>query len=159
MPKYLLLILALVTTLAAAPEYPKMGPDIYDTHANGSAEVAQALTVAQREHKRVLVMFGANWCIWCRRLHTVLTTNPEVTRAVREHYELVLVDVNKRHGSARNADLDARYGHPTRFGVPVLVVLDADGKLLTTQDTGELEDGRSAHDPHKVLAFLDRWKS
>ena len=41
----------------------------------------------------------------------------------------------------RNADVDQRYGHPTRFGLPALVVLDSDGKQLTTQDTGKLEEG------------------
>ena len=44
-----------------------------------------------------------------------------------------------------------------RHGLPVLVVLDAAGRPLTTQDTGALEDGKTAHDPAKVLAFLRRW--
>jgi hypothetical protein len=39
------------------------------------------------------------------------------------------------------------------------VVLDADGRPLTTQDTGELENGRDGHDPSKVLAFLEKWKT
>jgi hypothetical protein len=43
-----------------------------------------------------------------------------------------------------------------RFGLPVLVVLDAAGKALTTQDTGKLEEG-DHHDPAKVLAFLNQW--
>jgi hypothetical protein len=50
------------------------------------------------------------------------------------------------------------YGNPTRLGLPVLVVLDADGRQLTTQSTGDLEKG-NAHDPAKVLAFLKKWAS
>lgn len=38
----------------------------------------------------------------------------------------------------------------------MIVVLDADGKRLTTQDTGKLEEG-DRHDPNKVLAFLNQW--
>jgi hypothetical protein len=36
------------------------------------------------------------------------------------------------------------------------VVLDADGRLLVTQETGVLESGQG-HDPVKVLAFLATW--
>ncbi len=38
----------------------------------------------------------------------------------------------------------------------MIVVLDADGKHLTTQDTGKLDQGHY-HDPAKVLAFLKQW--
>ena len=47
-------------------------------------------------------------------------------------------------------------GKPTQHGLPVIVVLDADGKTLVTQDTGKLEEG-DHHDPAKVLAFLNQW--
>lgn len=154
----LTLFLALAVVVAGAPEYPKMGPDIYDTKADGSQQIAAALDRAAAGHKRVLLMFGANWCIWCHRLHHTFSANTEVAKALTSSYELVLIDVNKRNGTARNADVDAKYGNPTKPGLPVLVVLDATGKVLTTQDTGALEDGKSAHDPAKVLAFLEKWK-
>jgi len=67
-------------------------------------------------------------------------------------YVVVLIDVNKEH----NADIDKKYDNPTKHGLPVIVVLDADGKPLVTQDTGKLEEG-DHHDPVKVLAFLNQW--
>jgi hypothetical protein len=67
-----------------------------------------------------------------------------------------MVDVNTRNGTKRNADVNARYGTPTAHGIPVLVVLDADGKQLTTKDTGELEEGEG-HSPARILAFLAAW--
>ena len=73
-----------------------------------------------------------------------------------EKFEVVSVDVNPQKGVNRNADVNERYGNPTKHGLPVLVVLDASGKQLTTQDTGELEVG-DKHDPKKVIAFLERW--
>ena len=66
---------------------------------------------------------------------------------------MVLIDVDKGH----NADVVKRYGDPTQFGLPVLVVLDSEGKQLTTQETGQLEKG-DRHDPAKVIAFLEKWK-
>jgi hypothetical protein len=40
-----------------------------------------------------------------------------------------------------NAKIDEKYGIPTRLGLPALVVLDSDGKQLTSKDTSELQDG------------------
>ena len=70
-----------------------------------------------------------------------------------------MIDVNQRHGTARNAAVNEKYGNPLKEGLPVLVVLDADGHRLVTQETGALEQGGGveAHDPAKVLAFLEKW--
>jgi hypothetical protein len=83
----------------------------------------------------------------------LLDTNPEISKILRENYVLVLIDVDKGH----NADVVQKYDNPVRFGLPVLVVLDKEGKRLTTKDTGELEKGKE-HDPEKVKAFLEQWK-
>ena len=153
----LLAMLAATALLHAEPEYPKMGPDLYDPKSDGTAQIIIALTQARAENKNVLLMFGANWCIWCRRLHDTFETNPAVAKALNENFVLVLVDVNMRHGIKRNFDINERYGNPIKEGLPVLVVLDSRGKQLTTQETGALEDGKEAHDPTKVLAFLQQW--
>jgi hypothetical protein len=83
----------------------------------------------------------------------LLKTNVEIAQIVKENYIIVLIDVDKGH----NADVVQKYGNPTQHGLPVLVVLDSDGKQLTTQDTGGLEQG-DHHDPAKVIAFLNKWK-
>ena len=153
--------LAALAALAAAPlgadpEYPKMGPDIYDVHADGGAQIAAALGRAAAEHKRVIVDFGANWCIWFRRLHSTFENDPAVSRALARDFVVVLVDVNTRKGVKRNADVNAKYGNPIEHGIPVLVVLDCDGRQLATKDTGELEEG-GGHSPAKITAFLASW--
>jgi thiol:disulfide interchange protein len=143
-------------TLRADPEYPKMGPDIYDTQADGGAQISAAIDRAAAEHKRVILDFGANWCIWCRRLHATFEGDPAVSRALARDFVVVMVDVNMRNGPKRNAGVNERYGNPVQHGLPVLVVLDSDGKQLTTKDTGELEDG-AGHSPAKITAFLASW--
>jgi thiol:disulfide interchange protein len=142
--------------LRAAPEYPAKGPDIYDTKADGSAQIASALSKASAEHKRVLLDFGANWCIWCRRLHATFESDPSVSEALGRGFVVVMIDVNTRNGVKRNAGVNERYGDPIRHGIPVLVVLDSDGKQLTTKDSGELEEGEG-HSPVKINAFLAAW--
>lgn len=136
-----------------APSHPKTArPAIYDESADGSKQIADALGIAAKEHKRVLLKFGANWCGWCHKLHRLFETDTNIAAILKSDYVVVMIDVNNGH----NQDTDAKYGHPTRFGLPVLVVLDADGKQLTTQDSGKLEQG-DHHDPDKVIAFLKEW--
>ncbi len=134
-----------------------MGPDIYDARASGAALVDAAVREAKAAGKHVLLDFGTNWCVWCRRLHHTLTTHAEVQAALQKDYVFAMIDLNTRKGVKRNADLDARYGNLLKHGIPVLVVLDGDGKQLTTQETGELENGRDGHDPGKIIAFLEKW--
>jgi thiol:disulfide interchange protein len=126
--------------------------DIYDESADGSKQIADALALAGKDGKRVLLQFGANWCGWCHKLHSLCATDKDIAARLKSDFVVVLIDVNKGH----NSEVDAKYGHPTKFGLPVLVILDADGKQLTTKDSGELEEGNH-HSPAKVLAFLDKW--
>ena len=127
---------------------------IYDESADGSKQIAAALALAGKDGKRVLLQFGANWCPWCHKLHSLFETDKDIAAKLKSDYVVVLIDVNKGHNSV----VDAKYGHPTFHGLPVIVVLDAEGKQLTTKDSGELEEG-DHHNPAKVLAFLQKWSN
>ena len=154
-----LLALLVAPVLRAAPEYPSRGPDIYDPQANGFVLINTALKQARAENKRVLLDFGANWCPWCHLLHQVFTADDSVRRKLAAGYVVVMIDVNKRKGPARNAAVNEKYGKPIKAGLPVLVVLDAGGQPLVTQETGAFEKSGQAEadDPAKVLAFLEKW--
>ena len=139
---------------AESPSPKSARPAIYDESADGAKQITAALAVAKKEHKRVLLQFGANWCGWCHKLHRLFESDAQIAARLKEAYVVVLVDVNKGH----NDEINKRYGNPMQFGLPVIVILDADGKALTTQDTGKLEEG-DHHSPAKVLAFLNEWKN
>ena len=127
-------------------------PNIYDESADGSKQISDALVIARRERKNVFLQFGANWCGWCHKLHALFENDKGIAEKLKSGYVVVMIDVNKEH----NKDVDAKYGHPMRFGLPVIVVLDAEGKQLTTKNSGELEEG-DHHNPEKVMAFLKDW--
>jgi thiol:disulfide interchange protein len=148
-----LLAAAAALPLRSAPEYPSMGPDIYDVRADGTAQVAAAVRTATDEHKGVILVLGANWCIWCRRLHAAFENDPTVSRALKKDFVLVDIDVNKRNGVDRNAEVVARYGNPVKGGIPAIVVLDSDGKSLMTKDTDELVE-KGAYSSAKIVSFL-----
>jgi len=127
-------------------------PGPYDDTADGSKQIADALEIAKASNKRVLLQFGANWCGWCKRLDSLFKTDQKISEKLKANYVVTLIDVNEGH----NKEVDAEYGTPTKHGLPVLVVLDADGKQLVTKDTGELEED-DHHSPDKVLEFLNEW--
>ena len=126
----------------------------YDEAADAATEIDAALALARTDHKNVLLVFGANWCPWCRRLEHTLRFNTTVAAEVARSFHVVHVDTGAR-GTGKNAAIGTRYGEPTRLGLPVLVVLTPDGSLKTTQDSGALESG-DRHDPAAILAFLAR---
>ncbi len=158
-----LAVMAALTSPAASASVQKKKsaasklPPIYDPKVDGAQQITEALARAEQDNKRVLLQFGANWCIWCHRLHELFTNDRDIARKLLYEYELVLIDVAEIDGKRHNDDIDARYGRPTRGGLPVLVVLDADGKRITTRTTEVLEEG-DHHDPAKVLAFLEKWQ-
>lgn len=145
---------AAATSKSAVNKQPEK---IYDTTADGKKQIADALKKAKAENKRVLLKFGANWCGWCHRLSKCFKENEEIADVLKANYVLVLIDVDVIDEVKHNADVLERYGNPNRFGLPALVILDSDGKQLTTKNTEELEEG-DHHDPAKVLTFLEEWR-
>jgi hypothetical protein len=54
--------------------------------------------------------------------------------------------------------LYGQYGYPNRFGFPVFVVLDGNGKQIHIQDSGLLEYAKApGYDTTKVVTFLKMW--
>lgn len=129
----------------------------YEEGVDAQAQIDTAVAQAHADGKRVLLMFGANWCVWCRRLAWVMENEPRVSAALAEGWHVVHVDTGTA-GSGTNASVVARYGNPVQHGLPCLVVLDGEGTLVHTQETGALESG-DHHDPERVLAFLNRFRS
>lgn len=154
----LLLLLGWALPLHADPEYRAMGPDIFDRQVPGEVLIDQALARAQKEDKRVLVFFGANWCPWCRRLHRLFEEAPALVARLQKEFILVHVDANFRRDKNRNAALLKRYGDPIKqYGLPVLVVLDRDGTQLTTQETNSLAAPTDEETVKQVDIFLAKW--
>ena len=154
--RFVFCLLVLVSAaFGASPEYRSMGADIFDSKIPGEQLVATAITQAQSGNKRVLLLFGANWCPWCRRLHAALTKDAAIQARLKERFVLVFVDANTRSDKNRNARLLEHYGNPTlEFGLPVFVILDRDGKQLGTRETASLAADTDAKVVERILGFL-----
>ena len=141
------------------PATPAAPPQVYDESADAAADIAAALAKAKQNNTRVLVQYGANWCGWCKLLDGLFKSDRQIARTLLYEYELVRVNVGRFDRHLEIADKYGPGGEKLRsLGIPYLTILDADGKVLLNQPTGELEQDK-AHDPQKVLAVLDKWKA
>jgi len=128
--------------------------DIYPAGVNAKAEIKEAIERAGEEHKRVILVFGANWCYDCHVLDLAFH-RADLAPLLEKNYEVVHVDVGQYD---KNLDLAAQYNVPLNKGVPGLAVLDSKGNLLYSQTNGEFEKARSLA-PADLLAFLNKWKA
>jgi len=145
-------VFAALAFLAAVPSRPAER-DIYPAPEQASADLADALKTAAAERRRVILDFGGNWCTDCRVLDIYFhdAANKPILDA---HYVLVHINVGRLD---QNLDIAERYGVPLKKGVPALAVLNAHGKLLYSQKTGEFEAMRSM-ESSSVTLFLSRWQ-
>jgi thioredoxin 1 len=131
-----------------------MKKNIYPADADAHAEIKEAEERAARAHKRLLLVFGANWCFDCHVLDLAFQ-GPDLAPVLAANYELVHIDLGP--DEHKNADLVQHYDIPLDKGVPALAVADSDGKLVVSQKNGEFEDARGLT-PEVLMEFLNKWK-
>ncbi len=126
---------------------------IFNEQVSGKTLVGEAMTRAKAENKQVLLLFGANWCPYCRALHGLLETDPAVREIVAQGFVVVPVDLGSSGGN-RNTALADRYEAPVYTdGIPALVVTDADGKRVApTKDNPW--SAKNPIEAARVIAFL-----
>jgi thiol:disulfide interchange protein len=139
-------------SLPAAPAFT--AKHIYSETANPTVEIAAGLAQAKREHKRVILDFGGDWCGDCQALDLYFHQAPN-DGLLEKNYVVVHVWIG--HMDA-NIGVAKKYGVPIAKGVPALAVLGPDGKVLYAQATGEFRDMRHM-EPASVTEFLETWKS
>jgi len=151
----LLVILVIFSLLVLSgvgySEAVKKAP-IYNPDANIVKEVEAAIKKATAENKHILLMFGANWCPWCHKLHELFGSDLAIKKILAEKYILVMVDIGETKDKPLNRDLEAKCG-VKGMGYPSIAVLDKKGDLICAQSSGVLEKDKG-HGPKRVLAFL-----
>ena len=126
---------------------------LYNPYANVQKDVAAALVKAKKENKHVLLQIGGNWCSWCYKFNNFIMADMALKALLEKNYVIYHLNYSKEN---KNLDYLKKLGYPQRFGFPVLVVLDADGNRLHTQDSGLLEKDKS-YDFNKVKTFFINW--
>ena len=152
-------LLASALLLTAAPLLPAQQPNpipqhfhnIYPQAAEADAQVHAAMQLAAQQHKRVLLVFGADQCADCQAFETEL--NEETNHAqIAEHFLLVHIDVGAKRD--KNLDLVHRFGIPIKQGIPAVAVTDGLGRVLHVES---FERARNMGAP-EITAFLNKWR-
>jgi thiol:disulfide interchange protein len=151
-------VLAVGAMMAAAPmataqsapiPHAHIYPDVQTAHM----DIQTALAKARKEHKRVLLDFGGDWCGDCQVLNYYMHQSPN-KELLEKHY--VLVDVNIGHID-QNIDIGDKYGVLLKKGVPAMAVLRPDGTVVYGQKNGEFENMRNMQSSD-LTTFLETWK-
>jgi thioredoxin-related protein len=125
--------------------------EIFDPKRDAAKDISDAIIEATKSNRRIILDVGGNWCVWCRRLDSLFTANQDLDEFMHKNYVVVKVNFSKEN---ENEKVLSRY--PEIKGYPHLFVLDKDGKLIYSQDTGDLESGKG-HSREKVFEFLKKW--
>jgi len=72
---------------------------------------------------------------------------------MKANYVFGLLNYSKEN---KNLDILAELEYPQRFGFPVIVILDGEGKRIHTQNSAYLEKEKS-YDEKKMVEFLHNW--
>src|SRR5215471_11533161 len=142
--------------LAQAPRMlppPTERRNLYPDGVDAKAEITEALADAKKTHRRVLLIFGGNWCYDCHVLDAAFRSK-EIAPTLNQNYVVVHVNIGEYD---KNLDLADKYGIPLKKGVPAAAILKSDGTLVVSQKNQEFEKARSMA-TDAVLAFLEKWK-
>jgi thioredoxin 1 len=129
----------------------KPNPQLYRANANAKEEIRRAKLAAEKQHKRILLVFGGNWCMDCHVLDNAFHL-PRIAPLLNANFLVVHVDVGEY---TKNLDLAEKYHVDLKKGVPSIAVLNTNGGLLYS--TSEFEKARVLSEDD-VVKFLNDWK-
>lgn len=157
--KRLITLATLMMTILCITAQTKI--KVYDESINPDTQITEALSKASSNGKFVVVQLGGNWCKWCIRFAKFIENDADLKKLVNDNFEFIHVNYNPRDPEStpdKEATISAlkKLGNPVRFGFPVLVVLDSEGNVIHTQDSGFLESGEG-YDKGKVTRFFETW--
>jgi len=131
---------------------------VYNEKINPMEQIDEALMNAKAEGKFVVCQVGGNWCPWCLRFADFIAKDTTISTLIEENFEYIHVNYNPRNkeAEAKAKPMLKRLNNPSRFGFPVFVVLDTEGRVLHIQDSSFLEEGQG-YNKEKVLRFFKNW--
>lgn len=130
---FLLILICSCSNASVTPAYLET--------ADAQADLKQALSLAQASKKKVLIIFGANWCKDCLELDK--SFKAENAALIASQFVLVKIDVGQFD---KNLAIANAYGNPIKKGIPAAVILRADNSLLYASKGGELSNARRMGD-------------
>ncbi|MBW7842493.1 MAG: thioredoxin family protein [Ignavibacteriaceae bacterium] len=146
-----LIVLFLLFSFSSFAQNNKSHPK-FDPNRDPFEDLRITIKKAEQSDKRIILDVGGEWCIWCHRIDAFMQNTDEVKSLLEENYILLKVNFSKEN---KNEKFLSNY--PSIDGYPHFFVLEKDGTLLHSQNTGELEKDKD-YSKEKFVEFLDKWK-
>ncbi len=140
-------------TPSVAPTRPSGSGEVhlFDPKRDAKADIRLALQVAARDKKHVLLEVGGEWCPFCKLLDRFFAEQSAVLALRQRNFVYVKVNFSKE-----NQNEDALADYPLIRGFPHFYVLDAKGKLVTSQRVALL-GAQGGYSPDRFRAFLTKF--
>lgn len=145
-------ILILLTTSLLTIAQTESKEKLFDPTRNPFDDLKSTTELAQNTNKRIILDIGGDWCVWCHRIDAFMNNTIEIKSLLEENFIVLKINVSKEN---KNEKFLSQY--PAIEGFPHFFVLEKDGTLLHSQNTGELEKDKD-YDSEKFIAFLNKWK-
>lgn len=126
---------------------------LYNPTLDGMKQIKEAVSKAKLQGKQVLIQYGGNWCSWCIKFDAFCKADTAIMRVINSNYVPVKLNYSPEN---KNESANAYLGNPMRFGFPVFIIVDGNGKVLHIQDSALLEEGKG-YNQLKVLGFFRNW--
>ena len=143
----------LVLALGILPAFGQLlETSIYPPNADAKHDISEALAKAKTNNKRLLLVFGADWCYDCHvldyRFH-----QPDIQPVLDKNFVVVHIDIGQ---GEKNVDVAKQYQVPLDRGVPSVAVVDRSGVVLYSTQHGEISPTRRLP-ASDILNFLEKW--
>jgi thiol-disulfide isomerase/thioredoxin len=134
--------------IAQVENPPSPNPPIVEPPPPGQITTyEEAIAAAKRSpvigpDRKILIVFGAEWCGWCTKLDKETIRNREVNKAIAEGNIInIHVDVDKRKDLAKKFSVR---------GIPAYVIIDKDENIV--------RQGSGFKDPSNFISWmLGKW--
>lgn len=155
------LIILLAVLFAIATDAQTTLKKVYDEDINPIEQIDEALVKARTDNKFVICQVGGNWCPWCLRFADFITNDTTISKIISDNFVYIHVNYNPRKSEgeekAQQAEaLMKRLNNAGRFGYPVFVVMDEEGRIIHIQDSSFLEEGQG-YNKDRVIRFFKNW--
>jgi thioredoxin-related protein len=148
---FLMMFCVVITFSLNAQDYQVV--DKFDPERDPFKDLQETIAEAQRTSKRIILDVGGEWCIWCHRIDAFMEKNAEIKELLDKNFIIMKVNFSKEN---KNEKFLSQY--PDIKGYPHFFILDKNGNLLHSQNTGDLEEDKS-YSKKKFLKFLKRWSA
>jgi thiol:disulfide interchange protein len=134
------------------PPTPKAAAS-YDETRDPARDLQEAITVATKTNKRILLEVGGDWCVYCNIMDQTFDSHPQLQKLRDTNYVTLKVNYSKENP---NQAFLSKY--PKIADYPHFFVLDSKGTFLFSQPTHpfEQEHGKK-YNVGKIESFLNRW--